>query len=253
MKISLVIPTYKKRNVVIDQLERLYGYLSRVNPDFELIFVIDGYIDDTKSLLEKYIKENKLKNVKVLGYKENRGKGYAVRYGLKHANGDIVGFTDADRDILIKTYDKAIKEIKREYVDVVIPSKFHDDSNVEMTLGREVLSYGLVYLNKILLRLPTNISDIGCGLKLFRKDVAERVFKNLKVNGFAFDSEIINEINKQGWSISVVPLFLAKNRDESTSANLKNAFRMVIDIFKISLKNNLLYNLIKDLSIEVYN
>ena len=253
MKISLVIPTYKKRNVVIDQLERLYGYFSRVNPDFELIFVIDGYIDDTKSLLESYIKENKLKNVRVLGYKENRGKGYAVRYGFKHANGDIVGFTDADRDILIKTYDKAIREIKKEYVDVVIPSKFHDDSNVEMTLGREVLSYGLVYLNKILLRLPKNVSDIGCGLKLFRKDVAERVFKNLKVNGFAFDSEIINEINKQGWSISVVPLFLAKNRDESTSANLKNAFRMVIDIFKISLKNNLLYNLIKDLSIEVYN
>jgi glycosyltransferase involved in cell wall biosynthesis len=70
----LVIPTYKKRNVVIDQLERLYGYLSRVNPDFELIFVIDGYIDDTKELLESYIKENKLKNIKVLGYEENRGR-----------------------------------------------------------------------------------------------------------------------------------------------------------------------------------
>ncbi len=115
MKISLVIPTYKKRNVVIDQLERLYGYLSRVNPDFELIFVIDGYIDDTKELLESYIKENKLKNIKVLGYEENRGKGYAVRYGLKYATVDVVGFTDADRDILIKTYDKAIKEIKNDY------------------------------------------------------------------------------------------------------------------------------------------
>ena len=134
---------------------------------------------------------------------------------------------------------QAIKEIKREYVDVVIPSKFHDDSNVEMTLGREVLSYGLVYLNKILLRLPKNVSDIGCGLKLFRKEVAERVFKGLTVDGFAFDSEIINEVNKQGWSISVVPLFLAKNRDESTSANLKNAFRMIIDIFKISYRNTL--------------
>ncbi len=237
MKISLVIPTYKKRNIVIDQLERLYGYLSRVNPDFELIFVIDGYIDDTKSLLESYIKENKLKNIKVLGYEENRGKGYAVRYGLKHATGDIVGFTDADRDILIKTYAKAIKEIKKEYIDVVIPSKFHKDSNIEMTFGREILSYGLVYLNKILLRLPKNVSDIGCGLKLFRREVAERVFKGLTIDGFAFDSEIINEVNKQGWNVSVVPLYLAKNRDESTSVNLGNTFRMIRDILKISLKN----------------
>ena len=58
MKISLVLPTYKKEREVIDQLERLYGYLSRVNPDFELIFVIDGYIDNTKDIVEKYVKEN---------------------------------------------------------------------------------------------------------------------------------------------------------------------------------------------------
>ena len=58
MKISLVLPTYKKEREVIDQLERLYGYLSRVNPDFELIFVIDGYIDNTKDILEKYKIEN---------------------------------------------------------------------------------------------------------------------------------------------------------------------------------------------------
>ena len=45
MKLSLVIPTYKKQRDVLDQLERVYGYLSRKNPDFELIFVIDGYID----------------------------------------------------------------------------------------------------------------------------------------------------------------------------------------------------------------
>ena len=253
MKISLVIPTYKKRNIVIDQLERLYGYLSRVNPDFELIFVIDGYIDDTKSLLESYIKENKLKNIKVLGYEENRGKGYAVRYGFKHATGDVVGFTDADRDILIKTYDRAIKEIQKDYVDVVIPSKFHKDSNIEMTFGREVLSYGLVYLNKILLRLPKNVSDVGCGLKLFRKDVADRVFKNLTVDGFAFDSEIINEVNRQGWNVSVVPLYLSKNRDESTSANIKNTLRMIKDILKLSLKQNFRYKIKKDTELEVYN
>ncbi|HCC67876.1 TPA: glycosyltransferase, partial [Patescibacteria group bacterium] len=48
MKISLILPTYKKEREVLEQLERLYGYLTRKNSNFELIFVIDGYIDSTK-------------------------------------------------------------------------------------------------------------------------------------------------------------------------------------------------------------
>jgi len=253
MKISLVIPTYKKRNIVLDQLERLHGYLSRINPNFELIFVIDGYIDDTKELLELYIKENNLKNIKVVGYEHNMGKGYAVRYGLAKATGDIVGFIDADTDILIRTLGKAIKEIKNDYTDVVIPSKFHKDSNIDMTLGREILSYGLVYLNKILLRLPKNVSDVGCGLKLFRKEVAKRVFKPITIDGFAFDSELINEIGKQGWSVSVVPLYLSKNRDASTSANIKDTVSMIRDIFKIFLKQSLGWSIKKKTDLKVYN
>ena len=56
MKLSLVIPTYRKQRDVLDQLERVYGYLSRKNPDFELIFVIDGYVDNTKDILENMLR-----------------------------------------------------------------------------------------------------------------------------------------------------------------------------------------------------
>ena len=253
MKISLVIPTYKKKDIVLDQLERLHGYLSRINPSFELIFVVDGYIDNTKEILNTYIEENNLKNVKVLGYEKNMGKGYAVRYGIQQATGDVVGFIDADRDILIRTLGRAIKEMLTDYTDVVIPSKFHKDSNINMKVGREILSYGLVSLNKILLRLPKNVSDVGCGLKLFRKEVADRVFKELTVNGFAFDSELISEINKQGWNVTIVPLYLSKNRDASTSANIKAALGMVRDIFTVSFKQNFGVISKKNTEFEVYN
>ena len=237
MKISLVLPTYKKEREVLDQLERLYGYLSRVNPDFELIFVIDGYVDNTKDILEGYIKENILKNVKVLGYEQNRGKGFAVRYGMKRASGDVIGFIDADTDIQIRSIGYAIKEIKKDDVMAVIPSKLHKDSNVEMTLGRKFFSYGLIIVIKILLRLPKNITDVGCGLKLFKRDLIRRILPTLKVDRFAMDSEILNEIGKVGYDVSVVPFFLNKNRSESTSANLKEVFYMIKDIFDISIEN----------------
>ena len=242
MKISLVLPTYKKQREVIDQLERLYGYLSRVNQDFELIFVIDGYVDNTKEILEKYIKENRLNKVQVLGYRENKGKGYAVRYGMKKATGDVIGFIDADTDIQIRSIASAIKEIKKESVMAVIPSKLHKDSNVEMTLGREIFSYGLIAVNKLLLRLPKNITDVGCGLKLFKKELIKRVLPNLKVNRFAIDSEILYEISKIGYEVSVIPFYLNKNRSDSTSANIKEVSMMLRDIFMISMKENRVFN-----------
>jgi len=237
MKISLVLPTYKKEREVLDQLERLYGYLSRVNPNFELIFVIDGYVDNTKDILEGYIKENNLKKVKVFGYDINRGKGYAVRYGMKKASGDVIGFIDADTDIQIRSIGYAIKEIKKDNVMAVIPSKLHKNSNVEMTFARKFFSYGSILVNKILLRLPKNITDVGCGLKLFKRDLIKRILPTLTVDGFAIDSEILNEIGKVGYDVSVVPFFLNKNRSESTSANLKAVSRMIKDIFDISVEN----------------
>jgi len=170
MKLSLVIPTYKKQRDVLDQLERVYGYLSRKNPDFELIFVIDGYVDNTKDILEKYVKENRLKKVTVIGYEENMGKGYAVRFGMKKASGDVIGFIDADTDIQIRTLGYALKSIKHDSVMAVVPSKFHKDSNVEMKFGRKILSYGLMYTNRFLLKLPKNVDDVGCGLKLLEKN-----------------------------------------------------------------------------------
>jgi len=242
MKLSLIVPTYKKEDIVLDQLERLYGYLSRKNPDFELIYVIDGYVDNTKDILKQYINENRLQKIKVVGYSVNKGKGYAVRYGMKRATGDVVGFTDADMDIQIRTLGYALKQIKKEGVHVVIPSKFHINSNVQMSPKRVFLSNGLRFINKMLLTLPENISDIGCGLKLFRKEVIKSILPNLHIDRFAIDSEILNEVGKIGYTVVEIPFFLNKNRSDSTSTNVTEMFNMVVDILKISSRNRYLLN-----------
>ncbi|MBP5204594.1 glycosyltransferase [bacterium] len=242
MKLSLVIPTYKKEREVLDQLERLYGYLTRVNPDFELIFVIDGYVDRTKDILESYITNNHLDKARVIGYKKNQGKGYAVRYGMKRVHGDVIGYIDADTDIQIRTLGYALNEIVKDDVYAVIPSKFHKNSNVEMTLKRKMFSYGLVSINKFFLNLPDSVEDIGCGLKLFKKSLIKKVLPNLHINGFAIDSEILNEIGNLGYPIVTIPFFMNKNRSDSTSTNLKSIYRMLGDIISLS-KNNIHYTI----------
>jgi len=95
----------------------------------------------------------------------------------------------------------------------------------------------LMYTNRFLLKLPKNVDDVGCGLKLFRKELIERILPFLKINNFAIDSEILNFIGRVGYSVSVIPFFLNKNRSESTSANLKETLRMLKDIFHIAIIN----------------
>lgn len=237
MKISLVLPTYKKEDEVIEQLDRLYGYLSRKNSNFELIFVVDGYIDNTRDVLKNYIKENKLRKARVVGYEKNKGKGYAIRYGMQKATGDVIGFIDADNDIQLRTLNYAINAIKRDSVLAVIPSKLNKDSNVDLSLKRKILSFGLIEINRIFLRLPKNVYDVGCGLKLFKKGVIKRILPVLSVDGFAIDSDILNELGKFNIAVEVIPFFLSKNRSDSTSTNLKAEFGMVKDILRLSFRD----------------
>ena len=238
MKISLVLPTYKKEREVIEQLDRLYSYLTRKNSNFELIFVVDGYIDNTKDILEKYIRENKLRKAKVVGYQENRGKGYAIRYGIQMATGNVIGFIDADTDIYLRTLGYAINSIKKDSVLAVIPSKLHKNSNIELSLKRKFLSTLLIDLNKLFLRLPKDINDVGCGLKLFKKELMDRVLPVLTVDGFAIDSDILNEVGKLNARVEVIPFFLSKNRSDSTSTNISAELGMVKDILRLSFRDN---------------
>jgi glycosyltransferase involved in cell wall biosynthesis len=252
MKLSLVLPTYKKEKEVIEQLDRLYSYLTRKNSNFELIFVIDGYVDNTKEILEKYIEENRLRKARVIGYEENKGKGYAIRYGMNVADGDVIGFIDADNDIYLRTLGYAINSITKDGVHAVIPSKFENGSNVDMSLKRKVLSKLLIDLNRVFLRLPKGINDIGCGLKLFKKDLIKRILPVLTVDGFAIDSDILNEIGKLNASVEVIPFFLSKNRSDSTSTNIKAEFGMVKDILRLSFRDKyfLTKQFVKFLSIK---
>jgi hypothetical protein len=159
------------------------------------------------------------------------------------ADGDIIGFIDADNDVHLRSLGYAINSIKNEDILAVIPSKFHKDSNVEMSLKRKVLSRLLMDLNRLFLKLPKGINDIGCGLKLFRKDLIKRVLPVLTVDRFAIDSDILNEIGKLNARVEVVPFFLSKNRSDSTSTNIRAEFGMVRDIFRLSLKNKYFFGI----------
>ncbi len=93
--LSLIVPAYKQEKTIIEDVENLDKVLSSFSYRHEIIVVVDGFLDNT---FEK-AKTLESKTVKVIGYKKNQGKGYAVRYGILKAQGDIIGFIDAGMDL----------------------------------------------------------------------------------------------------------------------------------------------------------
>ena len=87
-KISLIVPTYKQEKIIIKEIDQLHQLLRQLPFDFEIIVVVDGFVDNTYTLLKRLRRPY----LKVIGYEENKGKGFAVRYGMLQGSGDIIGF-----------------------------------------------------------------------------------------------------------------------------------------------------------------
>ena len=100
-KLSILIPVYNEEKTLLNILERINE--SKIeNFDFEIIIINDGSDDDTLNV----IKENSDLYDKVINLDKNRGKGYAVKSGLKIATGDYVIFQDADLEYDPKDFIK---------------------------------------------------------------------------------------------------------------------------------------------------
>lgn len=161
---------------------------------YEIIIVVDGFVDRTFELAEKIAG----KNIKIFGYKDNKGKGYAVKYGVSRAKGDVIGFIDAGMDINPNEILIAYNLLNKSGADVVVGSKLHPASRVDYPMARRFLSWGYRVVTKILFGF--SIRDTQVGLKLFRKKVAKDVFKRLLVKRFAFDIEVLSVAYSLGYT-----------------------------------------------------
>lgn len=237
-KISLVIPTFRQEKTIVGDLEHLKNATKDLPYKFEFIVVVDGFFDNTYQVL----KNKKLKDVKVLGYEENHGKGYAVRYGMLEATGDLIGFIDSGMDIDPTSIAMLINHFLWYDADVIIGSKLHPVSQVKYPLFRKILSLG--YRNVIRLLFGLKIRDTQVGVKLFKRSVVRDVFPRLLVKRFAFDIEILAVAYARGFKrIYEAPVRLNfQNASTITNRNLwKIIFQMLWDTMAVYYRLKILH------------
>lgn len=193
--ISIIVPVYKKEKTIAKDLRKIYQVLQKLRYPTELICVIDGKIDKSFERALKFSK--KYSGIKVIGYENNKGKGYAVRFGMGHSKGEIVGFIDSGMDLNPNGLAMLLEHFEWYNADIIVGSKRHQVSKVKYPWQRKILSFGYQMLVYILFGLK--VKDTQVGMKFFRRQVLEKVLPRLLVKKFAFDVEILAVANYLGF------------------------------------------------------
>jgi len=195
MKTSIIVPVYNEELRIKPFLNEL-GH--NLNPSWEIIFVNDGSNDNTLSILKGF----KVRNKKIISYKKNKGKGFAVKTGVMAAKGDFIIFIDADGSIDPSHIETLLNKLKK--YDVVVGTRASKQSEVKQDFLRKII--GITFNHYVNLLFHTDIKDNLCGFKGFRKNTAKHLFKNLLSKRWIFDVELFYKIKKQNLSLYEMPI-----------------------------------------------
>ncbi len=162
--LSIVIPAYNEATRIGPTLETIRENLDSRNPNYEIIVVSDGSLDETENIIRGHVDADE--RIRLIDYHPNRGKGYAVRAGMMEARSDNVLLSDADLATPIEDLEK-LQRVARKGYEVVVGSRALKDSIIKgwRPWYRE-LSGKIFNLIIRLLAVP-GIKDTQCGFKYF--------------------------------------------------------------------------------------
>lgn len=227
--LSIIIPAYKQEKTIKKDLESIDRVLIQglKNYDYEIICVVDGEVDGTL----KEVRKIKSKKFKVFGYRDNKGKGYAVRYGMARAKGHLISFLDAGMDISPKGIMMLMAHMEWYNADVIVGSKRHPVSRVNYPLRRRIYSIGYHFMVKLLFGLP--LTDTQSGIKIFKRKVVEKVLPRLLVRTYAMDIEMLSVAKYLGFGrIYEAPIEVRFDK-RTSRIHWHTIFRMVLDTIAV--------------------
>ncbi len=229
MKLSVVIPAYNEARRLPRTLKEAWAWLCAHEPEHEILVVDDGSQDNTRALAQAMQKD--IPSLRVVGYADNRGKGYAVRAGMLAAKGAFRLFMDADHSTHISEWEKA-RALLQQGADVAIASRKLPDSEIPVRQPwlRERLGEAFNLLVRAASGLP--FRDTQCGFKAFTARAAQEIFARTRINGFGFDVEVLWLAKQMGLRIAEFAVTW-RNDADSRVRIARDAVRVLAEIARM--------------------
>lgn len=162
---------------------------------------------------------------------QHRGKGAAVRSGVEAATGDPIVFLDADLTIPVEIVDLFLAALDTG-ADIAIASRYVPGSVVDRPWWRRVM--GDAFRTAVHVLVPTDIRDTQCGGKMYTAEAAKDLFGKQRLNGFAFDAEVLFLARRAGYMVREIP-FALRQHGETRVDFLADTPKMLRDLFVIRL------------------
>ena len=231
IKLSILVPAYNEATRIPKFLKELLIFADKNLENYEIIVINDGSSDNTKDTVLKLIANHK--QARLLSYNINMGKGHAVLQGILNAKGNFILFIDADGSIKPPEILNMYKKFQKFHFDIIIGSRISKSSNIteSQPFSRRLLSKIFNLYSNLLYRI--NINDLLCGFKGFSRDVAIKVFNDLKAYRWEFDVEILYRARKKGFKVHELPI--EWRHEEGSKMKLLDPILIFLNLFKLRL------------------
>lgn len=229
--LSIVIPVFEEAGRLPASIGKVVDFSMGLGWAHEAIWVVEKGSDGSLEIATREVP--KQENFHVLDNKVHRGKGYAVRSGMGMARGEFVFFMDVDLSVPLETVLEFIAYFRKHpEIDVLVGNRQHAQSRIVRRQNRLRETMGKCY-NWLIRRLvPVEIRDTQCGFKAFRAHAAREIFSRQKLDGFAFDLEVLLLAKKLGFKVVDLPVEWI-NSPESKVHIVRDSLRMLMDAVKV--------------------
>lgn len=238
--LSIIFPLFneEKRLPILFQKIKKFSTITKYNIEF--IFVDDGSIDKSLNLIKKFKKENIQEiKIKIINYRQNKGKGYALKKGVLSSNKEWILTMDIDLSVSLKQINTwKTKELIKKNCSY-FGSRLVKNSKIISEKHR--VFTGTIF--NIILRLLIKdsflrVKDTQCGFKLYNKNTAKLVFKKIKEYGYIHDVEILIILRKYNLQIYELPISWV-HKSGSKINIISDSIKMFLGLIRLKINYKL--------------
>ena len=232
MKLSIIIPAYNEEDRIVHTLHESLAYLDRQPYDAEIRVISDGSSDQTGRVVRDFASGANTR-IYFHEYHPNRGKGYAVRYGMLKGVAEVVMFMDADYSVPLSFVETGLDLIDKG-CDIAIASRAMDGSEINHHQNRAREWSARIYTLIQNRYLGIHYADTQCGFKLFRKHAAQALFAKQRLNSVIFDPEILWLAKGAGFTVGQFPVQWTHQEDSRIQYDsLRKSLFVFQELFRI--------------------
>ena len=200
--LSIVVPAYNEEHRIAPTLARLSAFLANQPMRWEIVVVDDGSRDATCAVVQAAMA--RIPNLRLVRQTPNRGKGAAVRLGMREARGQIRVMSDADGSMSPEQLPRLLAPILTCQADIAIGSRYAEGARAAIKQPWYRVAWSRLANRVIQRSLVPGVRDTQCGFKAFTAEAARALFGVGRIDGWAFDLEILALARRTGFAIAEV-------------------------------------------------